>query len=566
MICNMIRKFMQILAVGLLLLSAVNQLLAQGIEVTVSARELRLCQGETQSLKVFASDPMGDITEFDYQWYYSPEEITLSSSAWVEITGATDSILVLNNVTTSATQGNVGFYYCKVTYGFNSSTKKSERIKVLVDAAAPLVGNVQAAGNVCEGATLDMIAQYVEDAQIRSWYHGDEMVIHGDTYHRYAATLADAGEYTFVASNGCGSTTYGPYMVNVTELPRITTQPRPAALCGGEDLTFRVVATGDDLSYQWYYNNAPYPAVNTSATTSTLVIEDAHNNPEFFSNTFYVVVSNACATVTSINVGTTVSEVPTITGNPLPDNVCAGTTVTLTADATTNYPTDTLTYQWTLNGMPIAEYNTNIISFEMDSAHMGIWQCEFTNGCGTVSSNQAEVTVKMPPVVETQPSGVDVCEGEPFALSTKITGIEPITYTWLKDNGDEAFSDVTMAGLTGVHTSTMEAATANAVHEHYYFCYATNECGSARTDTVFVNVNQHISVYPASLGNFTLCSGVDTVISIADRIYEGQTHLDEDELDDITFAWHKEGSTEIISETPELAFNNVTDDIVGYYL
>lgn len=556
---------MQILAVGLLLLPAVNQVLAQGIEITVGARELRMCQGETQNLKVFVT---GGSNEYQYQWYYSSSPILTTDSGWSEIAGANSDVLPIENVTTATTEGNAGYYYCKVFYGFNfSSSKKSERMSVVVDAAAPTVGNVQAAGTVCEGAELNMVAQYVENAQIRSWYHGDEMLTHGETYHLAHATSAAAGQYTFIATNACGTTTYGPYEISVTELPRIVTQPRSAALCGGDDLTFRVVATGDNLEYQWYYDGATYPSVNTTSTTSTLVIEDAESDPQFYSNTFYVQVSNACATVTSISVGTIVSEVPSIVGNPLPETVCAGTTVELSADATTNYPTDTLTYQWILNDEPVAGMNTNIISFEMDSAHMGNWYCEFTNGCGTVSSNLAYVSVKMPPVVETQPHETEVCEGEPFSLDTKVTGYQPITYTWQKDNGDgAAFTNITMTGMEGVNASVLSAATANEVHEHYYFCIASNECGSVHTDTVFVNVNQHITVYPATLGNFSLCSGVDTIISIADRIYEGATHLEADELESITFAWHKEGSDVIISETPELAFANVNDDIAGYYL
>ena len=564
-------KFIKFLMVAVLLFAATVSIAGPtDLVITTSGREVSLCVGAESTLKVYVRDTTGEITDFHYQWFYSSSAILTTDEGWSEIAGATTDTLALEDVRAQISAGNIGYYYCKISFGFNyMSTRRSERIYVNVFATAPTVGGVTAPDNVCEGAALTMEALNVEGSQTREWHFGDEIVSRGYVYSVTSATLENAGEYTFVATNACGSTPHGPYLISVTELPRITTQPRSAGICAGDDLHFVVQATGTDLQYQWYYNGAPYPAVNGSDTNDTLTIAQAEHDPELYSNTFCVQVSNACATVTSRSVGTIVSELPHVVGNPEPDGVCAGTVVNLSADATTSYPSDTISYQWYLDGVPVEGGNSNIISFAMDSAHMGSYYCEFTNGCGTVVSSSAQVVVKMPPTIETQPVGVSVCEGDRAEITTKITGIDPITYNWLNSNGEGLeFTDITTQNTTGYQTNTLVADPVSEAHERFYYCVATNECGSIRTDTVYLTVTQHIQVYPPLPMTFSACSGVDTAINLADLIYVGSTHLDDSEFDDegITFAWHKEGETEILSEEPMLHFAGLLVDEGGRYV
>ena len=532
--------------------------------ITTSDRVVTFCVGSHESIKVFVTDTAQEnpITNFTYQWYHSPDCSATTADCWTEIEGATGSVLTFDSVA----EADTGYYYSKVFFGVGSM-RRSTVIEVRVVAGLPTIVGVAAVGEVCEGEQVEMTAD-VENCQVRRWYFGEEEVAVGSTYRIASATPADAGEYTFVAENVCGEVT-NPFNFAVNELPRIVSQPRPAGICAGDDLHFCVRATGTDLHYQWYHDGAPYPAVNGSDTNDTLTIAQAEHDSAFYSVPFYVQVSNACATVTSLNVGTVVSEMPRVVGNPLPATVCAGTPVSLSADATTNYPIDTITYQWYLDGLPVEGGVTNIITFDMDSAHMGDYYCEFTNGCGTVRSNGAQVMVLMPPTVETQPVDVDVCEGQSAELYAKITGMEPMQYTWLNSNGEGLdFTDITTQHTTGVHSSTLVANPASEVHERYYFCYATNDCGSVRTDTVFVHVIQTIDVYPDMPEIFSVCSGVDTTITIADRIYQGADHLDEDDFESegITFAWHRQGETEIISTEPNLHFSNLQDDDAGRYV
>ncbi len=564
------RKFIQLLTAMMFVLTFANNAMAGVTNIVVETyeRSLELCVGEVANLKVIASDTVGEITDFQYQWYYSATDIALSASGWTEISGATAYVFQLTNVLAETTIGNSGFYHCKVSYGLNyANSKKSGKIEVTVDSDLPSIGNVDAPTNICEGTALNISIESVTNADNKAWYRNDEFVGRGNAYNVSSASHTDGGVYVFVATNACGETSSPEYIVEVTELPQILVQPRPAALCGGDDLSFNVNASGDNLSYQWYYNGTEYNATNGSDTNDTLLIEGVQNDDTFLP-AFSVQVSNLCATVTSNTVGTIISAEPDVVGHPLSNNVCSGTIVELSADATTSYPTDTITYTWYLNGNPMSEYTTNRISFEMDSAHMGEWRCAFTNGCGTVYSELARVTVMESPFVENQPIDVSVCAGDPFQLNTKIVGYMPITYTWFNDNGEGLqYTDVTLSGVDGVHTSILSANVANASHQHFYYCHATNQCGVVITDTVYVTINEQITIYrpDPNSHNFSACSGTDVEISLAENIYEGSTHLQADEFEDITFAWYKEGSTEIISDTHELVLANISDDEVGYY-
>ncbi|MBO4614730.1 MAG: immunoglobulin domain-containing protein [Bacteroidales bacterium] len=570
----MTSKFIKLLVVvGLLLASAASVMAeADDVVITTSGREVNLCTHESQTLKVYVGDTTGEITSFCYQWYYSDAAVFPNdTTGWVMIPGADSSALVLSNVSADTTMGNAGYYYCRVSFGFNCmSSKNSERIVVKVLSGAPTIGSISLTtdNSVCEGTPINIHADNVTGYQLRRWLHNGEVVSYGGSYYIGSTTVRDAGEYIFVASNACGETTMSGTL-NVEELPRIATQPRSAGICEGEDLHFVVVATGSNLQYQWYYNNAPYSAANGSDTNDTLVIAQAVHDPSTYSNTFCVQVSNSCATVTSINVGTIISEMPTIVGNPLSGNYCNGVEVTLTADATTSYPTDTLTYQWFLNGDVIEGATSDIISFAMDSAHMGEFYCKFTNGCGTVVSNSALLYVKMGPVIEGQPIDASVCEGDATQLFAKIVGEEPITYAWLKDNGaDPVYTDITMPNVSGNTTSTLVINPASETHEHFYFCYASNECGEVRTDTVFVTVNQQITVYPPLATSFIACSGADTSLSVINNIYEGTVQLGANDFEEagVTFAWHRHGETEVIAEGPVLHFAGLQDTDNGYYV
>lgn len=137
--------------------------------------------------------------------------------------------------------------------------------------------------------------------------------------------------------------------------PQITTQPLSQTVCEGTAVSFTVVATGTNLTYQWYQGLIPIAnsASISGATSATLTINptalgDAGTN-------YNVVVSGSCPTaVISNDVALDLDSIPIITTQPSSQIVCEGAGVSFTVVATgTN-----LTYQWFRGSIPIANSAT----------------------------------------------------------------------------------------------------------------------------------------------------------------------------------------------------------------
>jgi hypothetical protein len=113
-------------------------------------------------------------------------------------------------------------------------------------------------------------------------------------------------------------------------------QPQSLAmLCPGQSqMEFSVEATGENLTYQWYFNGTP---VSTATNATYAVLYDST-----MSGTYYVMVMADCDTLTS-------DTVTAVTNNFM---VAEKWTDVLYADNSNDLFTG---YQWYKNGSPVAE-------------------------------------------------------------------------------------------------------------------------------------------------------------------------------------------------------------------
>ena len=100
-----------------------------------------------------------------------------------------------------------------------------------------------------------------------------------------------------MVKNAAGSVTSSNAKLTVT--PGITTQPGNQSVAEGKTATFKVVATGTGLSYQWYYQKSgesTWNKVSTNGTSATysLTTEARHNGYQY-----KCTVSNTAGSVTS---------------------------------------------------------------------------------------------------------------------------------------------------------------------------------------------------------------------------------------------------------------------------
>ncbi|MBU6402225.1 MAG: immunoglobulin domain-containing protein, partial [Verrucomicrobia bacterium] len=128
--------------------------------------------------------------------------------------------------------------------------------------------------------------------------------------------------------------------------PFIAAEPQSGTNNAGSTVTLSVGVRGSSpIAYQWYQNGSPV----TGATSASLVLTSA---PPADAGSYYVVANNSYGAVTSAVVQLTIYGAPTVQEQSLTGlQVFAGSSPTLRLTAIGPAP---LSYQWTLNGSPIA--------------------------------------------------------------------------------------------------------------------------------------------------------------------------------------------------------------------
>jgi hypothetical protein len=194
--------------------------------------------------------------------------------------------------------------------------------------------------------------------------------------------------------------------------PVITQHPESQAACAGADVSFVVVASGDDLSYQWRRNEQDLPGAE-SATLDLPAVAPAD------AGDYDVVVSNPGGSVTSDTATLTVDTGPLITEHPADQTVCAGSDVTFTVVAVTGV--GELSYEWRKDDEPISGATGNVLTlYGVTAAEEGDYDVVVTSPCGAVTSAAATLRADAGPEIVNQPAGAAVCADAAYTLSVTV--------------------------------------------------------------------------------------------------------------------------------------------------
>ena len=214
---------------------------------------------------------------------------------------------------------------------------------------------------------------------------------------------ADLNGYQFrcVVSNIFGTVERivesNPATLTVICTPVITTQPKAQTAAAGETATFKVVASGTGLTYQWQYSTdygkTWHDKAGSTKATHTVTVKASYNG-----YLYRCKVTNSAGTVTSSKVRLTVSGVkPKILSQPAAKTAAAGESVTFKVVAAGvgmsyqwQYSTDGGTTWKNKSGATSASYTVTA-----KASYNGIqYRCKVTNSIGTATSNPATLTVK----------------------------------------------------------------------------------------------------------------------------------------------------------------------------
>jgi len=298
-------------------------------------------------------------------------------------------------------------------------------------------------------------------------------------------------QYQCLVTNSAGTTTSNAATLTVNSKPVITTQPSNATVTEGNKATFKVVASGTGLSYQWQYKDAGGSWTNSgysSAKTATLSFTA---KADMNGRQYQCLVTNSAGTATSNAATLTVNVAkPTITAQPTNATVTAGNKATFKVTASGTG----LTYQWqykdaggswTNSGYSSAK--TATLSFPTKANMNGRqYQCLVTNSAGTTTSSAATLTVNAAkPTITTQPTNATVTAGNKATFTVAASGTG-LSYQWqYKDAG----GSWTNSGYSSAKTATLTFTAKAEMNGRQYRCKVTNSAGTTTSSAVTLTVN-----------------------------------------------------------------------------
>lgn len=460
------------------------------------------CLGESFNLICVADVTAGaDVT---YQWYKDG----------VELTGQTGAILNFGSIGYGAS----GVYTClvKAADGYNLIEVMSDEASIIVVRSTSITVNPNSQPVALNGtAVLEVVAEaigaptnFVPSYQWKKRYWSATSNAYVDTNVVDNGRITGAQSSQLTIRNITENDTLDTYVCEVTGycgnatskparlfIPIVAASNNTPNVCEGGTIQLEVSAypsaiPGSTVAYQWYFNGTAISDGGRYQGTNGRMLEisaaTTSDAGDYVCHISYVGMS---VEIPSNTVTVVVGSLPTITGQPVGDTVCAGETVTLTATGAGT----AIGYQWLKGNTVIPGATSATYEFTAVATDAGSYSVVVANACGSETSTSVDVVVNTAASVTTQPADVAVFDGDKITLTVAASGTEPITYQWYRN-------DVAINGATSATYETTAGVAGNETGD--YYCVVTNACGADTSDeaTVGVTVGVDEDVYPGGYG------------------------------------------------------------------
>lgn len=475
-----------------------------GIAITSQPTATAACLGGNATFSTTATG-----TALTYQWQKNGVNLTDGGA----ISGAlTDKLNITGVVAGDATS-----YKAVITGSCGSITTSAVNLTI---TSAPVISTQPAASqSICAGQSTTFSVTAVGATSYQWKKNGTDLTDGGNISGAITSSLlitgttaTDAATYTVLVTGACAPTKLSAdAALTVNALAVISTQPVAQTVCSGATVTFSVVATGADITYQWQRNNVN--VVNggsiSGATTDHLTITgvavaDAGN--------YKCIVTGTCSTVTSNLAALTVNSTATIAANPVSTTICEGQTHTFTLGTTGS----NITWQWKKDGVNLTDGGTisgaltaSLKITGVVATDAGDYSVTINNSCsGTLNSTAATLTVNKLPVIITNPKDSTICGSAPVSFSVVATGTG-LTYQWKK--GTVSLTDGgTISGSTSAILKITPAVAADAGS---YTCVVSGTCAPGATSLPAALAVGTIAAITAQPTDKIVCEGSSASLS-----------------------------------------------------
>lgn len=333
----------------------------------------------------------------------------------------------------SAQLSDEGSYSVVVTNAAGSVTSPAATL-VVHRAVLPAITRQPAGQTVAYGGDVSLSVESSGSPPLTYAWKKDGVPLGytGSSYYLSNATPANSGVYMVTVTNAAGSVTSHGATITVQPAvaPSITRQPLGQTVAYGSSVRLFIEAAGSPtLAYQWKKDGVPVGS--SSYYGSEYGISNA---TPAHSGSYTVTVTNSAGSITSQSATLTVQPAiaPTITRQPQSQTVAYGRSFELAVDVSGS---PALTYQWMKDGVALGFSGSRYYVGGANATHSGTYTVKITNVAGSVTSENAVVTVEaaIAPRITTPPQSLTLNYKSSISLSVKASGSSPLSYQWRKD-------------------------------------------------------------------------------------------------------------------------------------